>query len=355
MGFRLLKIGRTPLGSDDQPNDIQVDHPTVSRSHLSVFISDENEVFITDLDSANGTYVNGNQISGDYQLKPGDILKLGMAPPIRWTKWLEENVEELQDSENSKQPGETKSDFSQTAVPEPRNKNKFAVQNILIGMLLLLVAAGITAYILLGKETSQSASSSKQIVYSYEEIKQMDIARIRQLADKKDSVKNMSSGEIKLKDGKTYLLTVEKDRLVKVEEIAIALQPSPKDEKESDATLIKDKDKDGIPDEKDKCPDDPKNKCERKVVETNEEKTNDGPVIPKDIKSLGNGLYSTLVNASGETLPAFHRRISSRNDILSLGKRRKISTEEEIIDINHFQYVMNYFIERGTWVKFKVY
>jgi hypothetical protein len=349
MGFRLLKIGRTPLGNDDQPNDIQVDHPTVSRSHLSVFISDENEVFITDLDSANGTYVNGNRISGDYQLKQGDILKLGMAPPIRWSKWLDESLEGLKEPDNGQKPAEEKSDFTKTAVPESKKKSKAVVQNALIGLLLLLIAAGITAYILLGKEPSKSASPQKHIVYTYEELKQMDFARLQQLANKKDSVMNVSSGEIKLKDGKTYILTVDKERLVKVEEVTIVLQQPPKEEPKP--TLIKDKDRDGIPDEKDKCPEDPTNKCGTKQTE----EVNDVPVVPRDIRSLGNGFYSTQVMSGGESVPAFHRRISGRNDILSLGTRRTISTQDQIIDINHFQYVEGYIIERGTWVKFKVY
>jgi hypothetical protein len=76
------------------------------------------------------------------------------------------------------------------------------------------------------------------------------------------------------------------------------------------------------------------------VVETNEDKTNDVPVVPRDIRSLGNGFYSTQVRSGGESVPAFHRRISGRNDILSLGTRRTISTQDQIIDINHFQSII---------------
>jgi hypothetical protein len=68
-------IGRT------EDADLPLTEPSVSRSHLSVELRGPN-VFVTDLKSGNGTTVNGQRIQGGVavQLKPTDIVKLGLAP-----------------------------------------------------------------------------------------------------------------------------------------------------------------------------------------------------------------------------------------------------------------------------------
>lgn len=78
-----LKIGRA------QDNDVVLTHHSVSRYHLDVFIDEHGFVFITDLKSSNGTYVNGNRIEGSVLLNKGDILKLGADKPLQWQRWVE--------------------------------------------------------------------------------------------------------------------------------------------------------------------------------------------------------------------------------------------------------------------------
>ena len=63
MNFKTIRIGRA---SD---NDIVLIHPSVSRNHLELFYDGEGNVFLTDLNSANGTFVNGQRIVGSVQLK----------------------------------------------------------------------------------------------------------------------------------------------------------------------------------------------------------------------------------------------------------------------------------------------
>ena len=53
---------------------------SVSRRHCEIRI-DGQATWITDLNSSNGTLVNGARISGDYKLNPGDQLRIG---PLRF-------------------------------------------------------------------------------------------------------------------------------------------------------------------------------------------------------------------------------------------------------------------------------
>lgn len=58
--------------------DHQILDDTVSRRHCQLF-GDHDGVAIEDLDSANGTRVNGHDLAGELHLRDGDILELGSA------------------------------------------------------------------------------------------------------------------------------------------------------------------------------------------------------------------------------------------------------------------------------------
>ncbi len=64
-----MSIGR------DQTNDIVLDHPHVSRFHSSVEVKG-GEYFVYDLDSTNGTYVNGERVEKFMQVADGSIIQI---------------------------------------------------------------------------------------------------------------------------------------------------------------------------------------------------------------------------------------------------------------------------------------
>jgi hypothetical protein len=78
MSFVLVKVGRA------KDNDIVLTHASVSRYHCELFYDAEGNVFLTDKNSANGTFVNGRRIFGSVQLEPNDIVKPGLDVPLRW-------------------------------------------------------------------------------------------------------------------------------------------------------------------------------------------------------------------------------------------------------------------------------
>ena len=59
----------------DSDNDVQIDNVAVSREHAKI-IRDQNYYLIEDLNSTNGTFVNGKKINKKY-LKEDDEISIG--------------------------------------------------------------------------------------------------------------------------------------------------------------------------------------------------------------------------------------------------------------------------------------
>ena len=69
-----LKVEKTTVGRLDD-NTFQIAEQSVSSHHCEILLKG-NDVIVRDLDSTNGTYINGEKIS-EKVLKPGQILRLG--------------------------------------------------------------------------------------------------------------------------------------------------------------------------------------------------------------------------------------------------------------------------------------
>ncbi len=59
-------------------NDLAIDHPTVSRKH-AILRHQNGRYSVTDLDSSNGTFVNGQRIKRPVLIQPGDEISFGAA------------------------------------------------------------------------------------------------------------------------------------------------------------------------------------------------------------------------------------------------------------------------------------
>src|SRR5262245_56086534 len=69
-----LVIGRSADGFGTLKSD-----PEISRRHAQISRTDESRLYISDLGSTNGTYVNGNKIEGSAWLSPGDVVKVSQS------------------------------------------------------------------------------------------------------------------------------------------------------------------------------------------------------------------------------------------------------------------------------------
>ena len=82
--MKVIKVGR------GYENDEVLNDSTVSRNHLEIFFGDDRLVVVTDLNSANGTTVNGKKINEPTKLDSLDILKAGNSL-INWKNYLKDN------------------------------------------------------------------------------------------------------------------------------------------------------------------------------------------------------------------------------------------------------------------------
>jgi predicted component of type VI protein secretion system len=70
-----LTVDKTTIGRVDD-NAFPIPEGSVSSHHCEILLRGA-DVVVRDLNSTNGTYINGNQVSGEATLKPGQILRLG--------------------------------------------------------------------------------------------------------------------------------------------------------------------------------------------------------------------------------------------------------------------------------------
>src|SRR5271163_3967018 len=70
-----LTVDKTTIGRVDD-NSFPIPEGSVSSHHCEVLLRGS-DVVIHDLNSTNGTFVNGHQVTGEAVIKPGQILRLG--------------------------------------------------------------------------------------------------------------------------------------------------------------------------------------------------------------------------------------------------------------------------------------
>ncbi|MFE9407702.1 FtsK/SpoIIIE domain-containing protein [Streptomyces sp. NPDC006704] len=76
-GVHLLHGGRVVIGRSTE-SDVALDDPDVSRRHCAVTVGEDGRVSVADLDSTNGTRIDGGEIGArPVRLAPGALLRIG--------------------------------------------------------------------------------------------------------------------------------------------------------------------------------------------------------------------------------------------------------------------------------------
>lgn len=94
-----LRLQVTTVGRDPSSNIILKDDG-VSRSHAKFLVYDDKKAHLVDLESTNGTFVNGRRIDA-VELSEGDRIQIGPDVVIRVTYWGEEHLERMGAGPNS--------------------------------------------------------------------------------------------------------------------------------------------------------------------------------------------------------------------------------------------------------------
>ena len=83
--MRVITIGRS------KSDDIVIDDITVSRHHLQIIEFDDGHYRLADFGSSNGTYVNGQKVSGEIDLNWDDIVRIGNTT-LLWHDFFESDI-----------------------------------------------------------------------------------------------------------------------------------------------------------------------------------------------------------------------------------------------------------------------
>lgn len=152
--MKVIIVGR------DASCDIVVNDAKVSRQHLQIVMNDGGQMSVIDLNSTNGSYINGSRIKGECKVTPKDILKVGDTV-ITWDLVLQKL--------NGGAPiPQTQRPISSPS-PKPQNgsnrKPKKTLVWIIILVAVILVGGGVTYYFMRESEKSEQKRLETQEKY----------------------------------------------------------------------------------------------------------------------------------------------------------------------------------------------
>lgn len=152
--MKVITIGRS------SNNDIIIEDVKVSRVHLQLVQNDGGDVSVVDLNSANGTYVNGQRINGEVHLHPNDTIRIGDTN-IQWQKFFMSPVLMPEESVES-----STSSNSPESVHKPNPQRHWLWIAICSALFL---AGGLWLYISQNKKAQRVQESIRQEYEAYEE------------------------------------------------------------------------------------------------------------------------------------------------------------------------------------------
>lgn len=135
------------FGRNDN-NDVIVNDQYVGRNHCQI-VENEGKFMVIDLNSTNGTYVNGSRITGQHPLSPSDEVRIGQTV-LNWQVHF---------------TAPTTTAGSQAPVDAPAMKDKSKSKTIImVCAALLIVIGGIIAYFVLQPYTKHASALPRNMV-----------------------------------------------------------------------------------------------------------------------------------------------------------------------------------------------
>lgn len=150
--MQVFTIGR------DNTCDIVVNDHQVSRHHCQIARLDSGEYRLVDLGSTNGTFLNGNRITGSTVLSPNDTVRIG-SHTLPWKQYFSDN--------SSQQPEEIiagvaqpplSENTPQTPVPTVKLRENRSFWKVFLLNIVTLGIYGIFVYSHISKEINTIAT-----------------------------------------------------------------------------------------------------------------------------------------------------------------------------------------------------
>jgi pSer/pThr/pTyr-binding forkhead associated (FHA) protein len=147
-----LKAEKTTVGRVED-NSFQIAEPSVSSHHCEVMLRG-NDIIVKDLNSTNGTFINGEKVI-EGPLKPGQILRLGQiemrletdTPPPTPKKLEQTMVMQRGVSLNELEQGARGGPFDTKGTGFSKKDNKVNTIVITVCVVLGVVIAGLLIYV----------------------------------------------------------------------------------------------------------------------------------------------------------------------------------------------------------------
>jgi predicted component of type VI protein secretion system len=149
-----LTVDKTTIGRVDD-NTFPIPEASVSSHHCEILLRG-GDVVVRDLNSTNGTFINGNQVSGEAPLKSGQILRLGQiemrlednsAKPTTPKKLPDQTMVIPQGVKVGQEPSTTVS-FEKGAFAKKSNRGT----KIFFGIIIAMVVVAIVLFLVLFKK-----------------------------------------------------------------------------------------------------------------------------------------------------------------------------------------------------------
>jgi pSer/pThr/pTyr-binding forkhead associated (FHA) protein len=118
---------------------------SVDGNHLELFCDSSGNVFITDLNTTNGTFINGEELNGYALLNQGDKVVLGRHYVFRWESFVRKetiSTDSLNENKTFNQPdklSETRSSKNHNGNLSASNKELILIYGAIILVLILLI------------------------------------------------------------------------------------------------------------------------------------------------------------------------------------------------------------------------
>jgi pSer/pThr/pTyr-binding forkhead associated (FHA) protein len=117
-------------------NQLVIESVDVAPYHLELFCDTSGNVFITDLGSEQGTFVNNRRLDGFKLLKKGDRVHFGQQHVFQWEGFLPKETTYHQEEEEQIMPPKKPKEAPKKKAVD--NKQLYLIYGCIIGLIILL-------------------------------------------------------------------------------------------------------------------------------------------------------------------------------------------------------------------------